>query len=90
MLRLNDKLYYFNDRFTEDEVELGAKIGEIARKGPPEVVPEINFHSNYLNEGEEIFSSQEKDIVFVKRNDGRIEQFKTTEWYFTKYKYWLT
>ncbi|MEH7886593.1 hypothetical protein V7654_20010 [Bacillus sp. JJ1609] len=79
MLKLYDKLYYFNAKVAEGDVELGEKIGEISKRVPPDVIPEKNFQSNYLNEGEEIYSSVEKDIVFVKRNGGRIEKFKTTE-----------
>ena len=77
VLTLNEKRYILRGEIKDDEFTLGEKIGEVQKKVKPEVSPKENYSSNYLEVGEEIYSSNEdRKVLIVKRESGRLEIMK--------------
>lgn len=82
ILSVNGKLYIWQGEIKDNEFTLGEKIGEVQRKVKPEVNPKENFSSNFLEVGEEIYSSKEDSrVLIVKRESGSLERMTVEDYY---------
>ncbi|MEH7379177.1 hypothetical protein V7138_01645 [Bacillus sp. JJ1533] len=82
ILVVNEKKYIWQGEIKDNEFTLGKKIGEVQRKVKPEVNPKGNLSSNFLEVGEEIYSSNEDSrVLIVKRESGSLEKM-TEEGYY--------
>ncbi|QOY36612.1 hypothetical protein AWH56_002750 [Anaerobacillus isosaccharinicus] len=76
ILIANETEYYSQGEIKDDEFTLGEKIGEVQKKVAIEVRPKEDFSSNFLEVGEEIYSSNEDSkVIIVKRENGDYLKF---------------
>lgn len=74
ILSLNGEKYILRGEIKDNEFTLGNKIGEVQKKVQPEVNPAGHLSSNYLEEGEEIYvSNEDSKVLIVKRESGKLE-----------------
>lgn len=77
ILSLNEKRYILQGELKNDELTIGEKIGEVQKNVQPQVMPTEHLSSNYLEVGEEIYSSNEdQTTLIVKRESGQLEIMK--------------
>ena len=82
VLMVNDKEYYWQGDSKVNEFTLGEKIGEVQKKVEEEVKPKENLSSNFLEVGEEIYSSNEDSkVIIVKRENGSLEKMTEEDYY---------
>jgi hypothetical protein len=82
ILSVNEKKYIWQGEMEDDEFTLGKKIGEVLKKVNPEVVPKGDFSSNFLEVGEEIYSSNEDSrVLIIKRKSGSLEKMSEEDYY---------
>lgn len=74
ILSMNGEKYILRGEIKDNEFTLGIKIGEVQKKVKPEVNPMGHLSSNYLEEGEAIYTSNEDShVLIVKRESGKLE-----------------
>ncbi|MBM4760790.1 hypothetical protein [Bacillus sp. B15-48] len=82
ILMVNEKEYYWQGDIKDNEFTLGEKIGEVQKKVEKEVKPKDNFSSNFLEVGEEIYSSNEDSkVIIVKRENRSLEKMTEENYY---------
>ena len=82
ILMANEKEYYWQGDIKDNEFTLGDKIGEVQKKVEKEVKTKENFSSNFLEVGEEIYSSNEDSkVIIVKRKNGSLEKMTEEDYY---------
>lgn len=82
-LIINGKEYTWQGDIENNEFTVADKIGEVIKKVDKEVMPKDNLSSNFLEVGEEIYSSNEDSkVVIVKReHDGNFDKFTESDYY---------
>ncbi|WNF38359.1 hypothetical protein RJD24_08030 [Bacillaceae bacterium IKA-2] len=82
ILIANGTEYYLQGEIKDNEFTLDEKIGEVQKKVAIEVMPKEDFSSNFLEVGEEIYSSNEDSkVIIVKKENGDYLKF-TEEGYY--------
>ena len=82
ILMVNEKEYYLQGNIKDNEFTLGEKIGEVQKRVEIEVKPKENLSSNFLEVGEEIYSSNEDSkVIIVKRENGSLEKMTEEDYY---------
>ncbi|MDZ5472417.1 hypothetical protein SM124_11725 [Bacillus sp. 31A1R] len=67
LLRINGAEYLSVGKDNQGEYTIGKEIGKVEKRVPPEVMPRVDFVSNYLDEGTLIFSVKENnDVILVE------------------------
>lgn len=77
ILVIDGEQYILQGDVKDGEFTLGEKIGEVEKKEKIDVIPKDDYSSNYLEEGEEVyFSNENPDILIVKLATGELEIMK--------------
>ncbi|QOY35120.1 hypothetical protein AWH56_020830 [Anaerobacillus isosaccharinicus] len=85
ILIANGTEYYLQGEIKDDEFTLGEKIGEVQKKVAIEVMPKEDFSSNFLEVGEEIYSSNEDSkVIIVKRKNATYQELTEKGYYTNK------
>ncbi|NME05913.1 hypothetical protein [Psychrobacillus sp. BL-248-WT-3] len=82
-LIIDGKEYTWQGDIENNEFTVADKIGEVNNKVDKEVMPKDNLSSNFLEVGEEIYTSNEDSkVVIVKReHDGNYDKFTESDYY---------
>lgn len=74
IVRINGEEYYAQHTVENSEFSIKEKIGEVKQRIDQENVPKENWSSNGFDAGTEIYSTNEKDHVFLlKTTDGKYQ-----------------
>lgn len=82
-LIIDGKEYTLQGDIENNEFTVSDKIGEVNKKVDKEVMPKDNLSSNFLEVGEEIYTSKEDSkVVLVKREyDGNYDIFMESDYH---------
>lgn len=82
-LIIDGKEYVWQGDIENNEFTVAEKIGEVNKKVNREIMPKDNLSSNFLEVGEEIYTSHENGkVVIVKReHDGNYDKFTESDYF---------
>ncbi|WP_053367868.1 hypothetical protein [Bacillus sp. FJAT-27245] len=82
ILMVNKKEYYWHGDIKDNEFTLGEKIGDVQKRAGEDLIPKENLTSNFLEVGEEVYSSNEDSkVIIVKRKNGSLEKMTEEDYY---------
>ncbi|OAT85973.1 hypothetical protein A6P54_17645 [Bacillus sp. MKU004] len=82
ILLVNEQEYFWQGTIIDNEYTIGKKVGEVKQRVKKEVIPEENLSSNFLEVGEEIYTSNEDPrVMIVKRKNGDLEKMTVEDYY---------
>ncbi|SOC43716.1 hypothetical protein [Ureibacillus acetophenoni] len=82
ILSVNGEKYFLRGEMKDAEFTLGEKLGKVQKKVNPKINPNEHLSSNYLEIGEEIYTSNEdSEVLIVKRENGELEIMVNESYY---------